>query len=434
MNESVARLLIRVLSSGTTNLLMFLLFYKLYKPKYRYKTVYIITFVFTTLCIILVNQFFIRINIAYFNSIFLFVYACLLNLFMFKEKTKKTFMYNALYIVVSVFADASAVLLCSVVTGNDFAIISSDIKCILMFNSFYCMFMVIVWVIFISVIMKGHLESIKSRQLFLIGLFVLFALFVEYNFTIRINDISDVIIDLFILIGFLIVSIYIVYFTGEIAKVYKDKYEYELMKTQSQLQFEHYIEMNNRYEKSRVVMHDIKKHIDVLKSLKSFNSEQANEYGDIIEKEVDLLFGGFQCSNRILSIIMSQKISEAENLSIKVSTKVEDVLLEKISDLDITAIFANLWDNAIEACQKVDAEERFINILIGTVNDFCVICFENSFDGYIKKRVDNIISTKENHEGVGLAIIKASIEKYNGIFNVKANDTVFKAEVLIPIE
>lgn len=101
-----------------------------------------------------------------------------------------------------------------------------------MFNNFYCMFMVIVWVIFISVIIKGHLEAIKFRQLLLIGLFVLFALFVEYNFTIRIDNISDVITDLFILIGFLIVSIYIVYVTGEIARAYKDKYEYELMRNQ----------------------------------------------------------------------------------------------------------------------------------------------------------------------------------------------------------
>ncbi len=434
MNDSVARILIQILSSSTTNLLMFLLFYKLYKPKYHNKAVYIIAFFFSTVCIVLVNQFFIRINIAYFNSIFLFIYACLLNLSMFKEKTKKTFAYNALYIIVSVFADASAVLLCSVVTGNDFATITNDIKCVLLFNSFYCMFMVIVWVIFISIIMKGHLETIKSKQLLLIGLFVLFALFVEYNFTIRINDISDVMIDLFILIGFLIVSIYIVYFTGEIARAYKDKYEYELMKNQSQLQLEHYIEMNNRYEKSRVVMHDIKKHLEVLKSLRSFDSEQAKEYGNVIEKEVDLLFGGFQCSNRILSVIMSQKIFEAENLSIRVETKIEDILFESIDDLDLTAMFANLWDNAIEACRKLKTEERFIRILIGRVNGFYVICFENSFNGCVKKRFDSIISTKESHEGVGLSIIQASAEKYSGTFNVFNDDKTFKVEILLPIE
>ena len=42
MNDSVARTLIQILSSSITSLLMFLLFYKLYKPKYHNKTVYII--------------------------------------------------------------------------------------------------------------------------------------------------------------------------------------------------------------------------------------------------------------------------------------------------------------------------------------------------------------------------------------------------------
>ena len=64
MNDSVARTLIQILSSSITSLLMFLLFYKLYKPKYHNKTVYIITFFFSIICIVLVNQFFIKMNIS----------------------------------------------------------------------------------------------------------------------------------------------------------------------------------------------------------------------------------------------------------------------------------------------------------------------------------------------------------------------------------
>ena len=45
MNDSVARTLIQILSSSITSLLMFLLFYKLYKPKYHNKTVYILSLI-----------------------------------------------------------------------------------------------------------------------------------------------------------------------------------------------------------------------------------------------------------------------------------------------------------------------------------------------------------------------------------------------------
>ena len=72
------RTLIQILSSSITSLLMFLLFYKLYKPKYHNKTVYIITFFFPIICIVLVNQFFIKMNIAYFDNFFnIFICVCL---------------------------------------------------------------------------------------------------------------------------------------------------------------------------------------------------------------------------------------------------------------------------------------------------------------------------------------------------------------------
>ena len=104
------------------------------------------------------------------------------------------------------------------------------------------------------------------------------------------------------------------------------------------------------------------------------------------------MFSGFQCSNQILSIIMSQKIMVAESEDIKVNTEVEDIMFDFISDIDITAIFANLWDNAIEACRKVELSERFINIIIGRVNDFVVINFENVFDGVINEHDGKLLS------------------------------------------
>ena len=168
--------------------------------------------------------------------------------------------------------------------------------------------------------------------------------------------------------------------------------------------------------------------------MQSNKSDQAKEYSSLIEKNVDLLFNGFRCSNNILSIIMSQKISAAENEMIKVNTKVEDILFDFVDDLDMTAIFANLWDNAIEANLKVETSERFINVIIGRVNDFIVISFENSFNGVIKKKNGNLLSTKEKHEGIGVSIIKSSIEKYNGTIAMVHDEKVFKVEALIPVQ
>lgn len=123
----------------------------------------------------------------------------------------------------------------------------------------------------------------------------------------------------------------------------------------------------------------------------------------------------------------------AESEDIKVNTEVEDIMFDFISDIDITAIFANLWDNAIEACRKVEPSGRFVNIIIGRVNDFVVISFENAFDGVLHEKGGKLFSTKEQHEGVGVSIIKSSVEKYKGTLVIEHDENMFKANALIPL-
>lgn len=130
---------------------------------------------------------------------------------------------------------------------------------------------------------------------------------------------------------------------------------------------------------------------------------------------------------------MSQKIVAAESNKIKVTTRVENISLDFMDDFDVTAIFANLWDNAIEACDKIEESNRFIEFNMKKINDFIVLNVENSFNGKVIKKSENLLSTKADHNGVGLTIIKSTVEKYNGIFSTKYNDDVFRTEITIPI-
>lgn len=130
---------------------------------------------------------------------------------------------------------------------------------------------------------------------------------------------------------------------------------------------------------------------------------------------------------------MSQKILLAKSLDIKTNTEIEDIPLDFMNDLDITAIFANLWDNAIEACKKVKDGSRFINMTMDQMNSFIVINMENSFDSEIVLKKGIIASTKKNHEGVGLKIIKSTVKKYNGVFITKHEEKIFSSEITMPV-
>lgn len=434
MNENVMAIISQSVSTTVMNLLLFLFYRRIYEPKFQNKTVYIFTFIATTALFITINQISNFLSAPLINTIYSFVYFNLASVVLFKCKLKKTFMYNSLYFLFLVFIDVLSVAFWSVIKGENFQSILSNAQYLIISCITNILIMVLMWLIFISVLSKSELTIIKRNQIVLLGAFTAFAAFVEYNFAVRINNSKDGIIAICVLLGFLFLSIFLVYFTGEIIKAYNAKYESELMQVQSKIQFEHYAEINQKYEESRRVIHDIKKHLSVLESLNAIESnKKAGEYREIIENEVDSLFSGFQCSNQILSIIMSQKIMVAESEDIKVNTEVEDIMFNFISDIDITAIFANLWDNAIEACRKVELSERFINIIIGRVNDFVVINFENVFDGVINEHDGKLLSTKEQHEGVGMSIIKSSVEKYKGTLVIDHDENIFKAKALIPL-
>lgn len=434
MNENVMAVISQSVSTMVMNLLLFLFYRKIYEPKFKSRIVYIIVFIATTALFIAVNQLSNFLNAPLINTIYSFTYINLASVAMFKSSLKKTFMYNSLYFLFLFFIDVLSVAFWSVIKGENFQSILSNAQYLTISCITNILIMVLMWQLFISVLSKSELTVIKHKQIILLGAFTAFAVFVEYNFAVRINSSKDALIVICVLLGFLFLSIFLVYLTGEIIKAYNAKYESELIQAQSKIQFEHYAEINRKYEESRRVIHDIKKHLSVLQSLNSIEgNKKAGEYREIIENEVDSLFSGFQCSNQILSIIMSQKIMVAESEDIKVNTEVEDIMFDFVSDIDITAIFANLWDNAIEACRKVKQPERFINIIIGRVNDFVVINFENVFDGVINEHDGKLLSTKEQHEGVGVSIIKSSVEKYRGTLVIEHNENIFKAKALIPL-
>ncbi len=425
---------LQLLITAAMNLFIFLFLGKVYSPKYENKFFYVAAYFLTTVLFIIVNRSVELIGVKVLNFVYGFSYIHILSYLLFKSDYKKTFMYNSLFVIALLFSDILTVAVLSAFKGETITNIAQGSNNIIVSHVVYFFMMFLVWSIFVSVLSKNNVSGIKVRQIILLGLFTIFETFVVDSYTQEVENEGFGAKIIIIIIGFLLLNVYLVYFIEQITKSYKEKYEYRLMKSQSKIQLDHYIEISKKYEESRKLIHDIKKHLATLNALKNNDDKQAKEYGLLIEKKVDSLFMGFQCSNNILSIIMEQKITAAESEMIKVNTQVEDILFDFVQDLDMTAIFANLWDNAIEANLKVEASERFINVVIGKVSDFIAISFENSFNGVVKKEIGNLLSTKANHEGVGMSIIKTSVEKYGGTLTIVHDKNIFKVDILIPVQ
>lgn len=424
----------QTISTSIMNFLIFSFLYKVYQCKYKNIPLYIISYLITTFIFVAVNRITAMTGIAVFNFFYGFFYIHLLCILLFEKDYKKTFMYNSLYIIALMFTDILTVVSLSIINCKSIVETTSNPQNSVINYCVYIFFMILIYFIFISILNKNDITEIKTKQIILLSLFTLFETFVVDSYAIEIENKTINSRIIVIIAGFLTLNISIVYFISKISKIYRNHYEYDLMKYQNQIQLEHYIEINQKYEETRKILHDIKKHISTQTAIRDFDENKSMEYESLIESKINSLFTKFHCTNNILSAIMSQKINISGNKNIKVKTQIEDILFDFIDDLDMTAIFANLWDNAIEACEMVDESERFISIIIGQVNDFIIICFENSFNGNINIKNGNIFSSKSKHDGLGISIIKSSIEKYSGSISFNYENNTFKAEALIPIQ
>jgi sensor histidine kinase regulating citrate/malate metabolism len=127
---------------------------------------------------------------------------------------------------------------------------------------------------------------------------------------------------------------------------------------------------------------------------------------------------------------MDMKINQAQRSGIDVQMNFEDVPFDFISDIDVTAIFSNLWDNAIEGTLSVEGAKRYINITIGYEGPIILVVFENNFNHQISEENGKHFTSKGgNHEGLGLQIIKRAVENYNGHLLINHKDSVFNVTI-----
>lgn len=78
-----------------------------------------------------------------------------------------------------------------------------------------------------------------------------------------------------------------------------------------------------------------------------------------------------------MDILLTDKTVIMKEKSIEYEIKVDNVNLDFIEAIDVTTIFGNLLDNAIEACEEVK-QERCIHIKVNAFHEMIVIRIENS--------------------------------------------------------
>jgi sensor histidine kinase regulating citrate/malate metabolism len=110
-------------------------------------------------------------------------------------------------------------------------------------------------------------------------------------------------------------------------------------------------------------------------------------------------------------------------------------ILNMMDEIDISTIFGNAIDNAIESVRKIeDVDKRLITVKVSSLKGFLHIVIGNCYQGEIKMVGGLPKTTKKNKEyhGYGVKGIKQTVLKYDGSTTIKAENGWFELRILIP--
>lgn len=215
----------------------------------------------------------------------------------------------------------------------------------------------------------------------------------------------------------------------------KEKSEENLLKEKIDMQYNYYLNLQETQNKVKRLYHDMSNHMMCIKSMTS-QKEDVNQYIDEVSKELNGIKEIYNTGNMILDIILNEKQVDCNENNINLFCDINFSKCNFIEMTDVCSIFSNILDNAIEACNKIKNDEKYIKIRGTFVKSYYVIRCENSKVNKIKIKNNRIISSKKDKfiHGIGLKSVKSSLKKYDGELEIEDFKDKFLVQIYIPID
>ena len=113
----------------------------------------------------------------------------------------------------------------------------------------------------------------------------------------------------------------------------------------------------------------------------------------------------------------------------------DGALLNFMDVMDLSAVFGNALDNAIECEERIaEPEKRLIHVSVSAQRGFVLIRFENYCEDTPNFLEGLPVTTKkdQNYHGYGLKSIRYVAKKYGGTVTIRMEKQWFVLQVLLP--
>lgn len=206
-----------------------------------------------------------------------------------------------------------------------------------------------------------------------------------------------------------------------------DNYEKEMLLQEAEAKEQYYQEVEQSNREVRKIKHDLKNMLLAICGKAKEQNEVSEEIYKIM-KELDQSDKKIFTSNVVINTIMNHKISQAKQLEIKTDVNIKVSKAVSLNYKDAGILLGNILDNAMEACEKIRKEKRWIKIDMFHQKNTLFIKVCNS---KTKEPVNINKSSKRDvhNHGIGVSSIKSIVNKYDGYIEFADKGEKFEVDV-----
>lgn len=202
-----------------------------------------------------------------------------------------------------------------------------------------------------------------------------------------------------------------------------------------EMQESQYAAQQRYMEDSARARHDFRQTIRTLQELaqaKNFDAltEFVNRYAESLPESEAKTY----CRNPALNALLNYYVRLAERSGIRMKIQMRPPKAFRMTDPDLCGMTGNILENAIAACQGVPEQERSVQLQSNVHNDmYFIIVATNTFNGNVRMKNGEYLSTHKNGRGIGLSSIRSTAEKYGGVAEFSHDATKFYTNIMIPV-
>jgi hypothetical protein len=177
---------------------------------------------------------------------------------------------------------------------------------------------------------------------------------------------------------------------------------------------EHYQNMNEMYDKLRILRRDFRHHFNTVRGIiHSGNMEEADRYLTTIEQQMAGIEKPVYCRNVFINNLIVGYEERCKELKIQCTIRIAVPESITVPDYDVCIILGSLLENAVEACMKLE-HHRFIELESHIKTSQLLIMVKNSFNGIVVNDETGSLVTTKTNGGIGLRGVKEVVSRHSG--------------------